>query len=391
MKAMHVKGLYYITHIDNLRSILQRGILSHQRIQDEGIRFTPIYDEEIVVNRANVATPNGKSLWSFANVYFQARNPMLYRVLIEKSANEIVVVAVRPDILNTMGMFITTGNAASPLSEILPAPAAMKRLGKILRGTDKDWWKIEDGSKREIMAECLIPEVIPPEFIQAIYVADHKTAEKVRSSLSVGRPAVIPEPNMFFTVNIRKALSPSFRLVQGDMFFSRMQTLTVSVNTVGVMGKGLASRAKYQLPEVYVAYQDLCRKRKLRMGRPVVYTVESSLDQQLADDPESLKGIRLETRFLLFPTKNDWREQSSIAGIEQGLQWLRDNHKKERIESLAIPALGCGLGRLDWRDAGPILCQYLYGLAIPVQLYLPAERPIEDELLSEELLLAKRA
>lgn len=390
MKSMRVRGLYYITHIDNLPSILQRGILSHQCVQDEGIQFTPIYDKQIIANRGNATTPDGRSLWNFANVYFQARNPMLYRVLIENSVDEIVVVAVRPDILNTMGMFITTGNAASPLSEILPAPAGMKRLGKILKVTEKVWWKIEDGSKREIMAECLIPTMISPDYIQAIYVADHNTAQKIQSSPYRGHLPLIPEPNMFFRVDIRKVLSPRLSLVQGDMFFSRMQTLTVSVNTVGVMGKGLASRAKYQFPEVYVGYQDLCRRRKLRMGKPVLYTVESSLDQQLADDPESLHGVRLETRFLLFPTKNNWREQSSIAGIEQGLQWLQDNYKKQKLESLAIPALGCGLGRLDWRDVGPILCQYLYDMAVPVQLYLPAEKSVPDELLSEEFLLGKR-
>ena len=390
MKTVHVKGLYYITHINNLPSILQRGILSHQRIQDEGIEFTPIYDEQIVADRGNRTTPDGKSLWRFANIFFQPRNPMLYRVLIEKSLSEIVIIAVRPDILNTMGMCITTGNAASLLSEILPAPAGMKRLGKILKGTDKVWWKIEDGSKREIMAECLIPESIPPEYIQTVYVAKYEVARKIWSSVSIGSLPVIIEPNMFFGVNIRKILNSRLSLVQGDMFFSRMQTLTVSVNTMGVMGKGLASRAKYQFPEVYVAYQDLCRKKKLKMGRPVVYTVESSLDKQLADDPESLKDIILETRFLLFPTKNNWREQSSIVGIEQGLQWLRDNYKKEKIESLAIPALGCGLGRLDWRDIGPILCRYLYGMDIPVQLYLPAEKLVGDELLSKEFLLGKR-
>lgn len=390
MKTVHVKGLYYITHIDNVPSILRRGILSHQRIQDEGIQFTPIYDEQIVANRGNRMTPDGKSLWRFANVFFQSRNPMLYRVLIEKSVDEIVVIAVRPDILNTMGMYITTGNAASPLSEILPAPTGMKRLGKIIKGTDKVWWKIEDGSKREIMAECLIPEMIPPDFIQAIYVADYKTADKLRASVFMGLPSTIPEPNMFFRVDIRKILNSRLSLVQGDMFFSRMQTFTISVNTVGVMGKGLASRAKYQFSEVYVAYQDFCRKHKLKMGRPLVYTVESSLDQQLADDPETLKDVVLETRFLLFPTKNDWREQSNIVGIEQGLQWLRDNYKREKIESLAIPALGCGLGRLDWCDVGPILCRYLCGLDIPVQLYLPAEKPVEDELLSGEFLLGKR-
>jgi hypothetical protein len=88
---------------------------------------------------------------------------------------------------------------------------------------------------------------------------------------TVGRSAhVIAEPRMFFEPTTAMPVTPTLSLVVGDMFFSRMQTLTVSVNTVGVMGKGLASRAKYQFPDVYVRYQDVCRKRQLRMGVPLL-------------------------------------------------------------------------------------------------------------------------
>lgn len=65
-----------------------------------------------------------------------------------------------------------------------------------------------------------------------------------------------------------------------------MQTLAVSVNTVGVMGKGLASRVKYQFPDVYVRYQDVCKTRELELGKPYLYKRESSLDSLLADEGE---------------------------------------------------------------------------------------------------------
>ena len=58
-------------------------------------------------------------------------------------------------------------------------------------------------------------------------------------------------------------------LHKGDMFSSEMQTFTISGNTVGVMGKRLASSAKYQFPDSYVLYQDICRQKKLRMGVPI--------------------------------------------------------------------------------------------------------------------------
>lgn len=387
MGALDIKRLYYITHIDNVPSILRRGILSHERVETEGDQYTPIYDEAIVAARKDKLAPNGKRLWSFANLYFNARNPMLYRVKHEKSLDDMAVVCVKPTILQRPDIFITTGNARALQSDILPRDVGMKELPKIKREFDIAWWKLEDGSKRKIMAECLVPDLVPPENIQAIYVANHKIRERLEPMLHPSKIAIIPEPNMFFLPSRRSKLTQNLFLVEGDMFFSEMQTLTISVNCVGVMGKGLASRAKYQFPDVYVAYQDLCRKRKLKMGKPYLIKRETSLDYELADEPSSLSNADSDKWFLLFPTKNHWREKSDVAGIEQGLQWIQDNYEDQGIQSLAVPALGCGLGQLEWRDIGPLLCRYLSALDIQVAIYLPREKKIPEELLSKDFLL----
>lgn len=71
MGRRQLNELYYITHIDNVPSILTRGILSHSRIVSGNVPFTPIYNAEIVSNRRNRKTPDGKSLWDYANLYFQ--------------------------------------------------------------------------------------------------------------------------------------------------------------------------------------------------------------------------------------------------------------------------------------------------------------------------------
>jgi len=91
--------------------------------------------------------------------------------------------------------------------------------------------------------------------------------------------------------------------------------------------------------------------------------------------------------FLLFPTKNHWREKSPIEGIERGLQWLVENYKKLDISSIALPALGCGLGGLDWKDVGPLMCRYLSQTNLQSSIYLPLERPIPPEQLNPEFLL----
>lgn len=388
MARQGIINLYYITHVDNVSSILERGILSHERIAAEEIDYKPIYDNAIVVNRHKIKTPTGRSLWGFANLYFQPRNPMLYRVLREKSPDEIVIISLKSEaILSRTDIFVSTGNAASHLSEILNASDSLEAIPEIRKAANKDWWTEESGLKRRIMAECLVPDVVSPDLIQAIYVADHNVADKLKPDIQSPNIHIIPEPKMFFEPQRKIDLIENLCLVAGDMFLSKMQTLTISVNCVGVMGKGLASRAKYQFPDVYVFYQDLCRKRTLQMGKPAVYKRELSLDYLLFDEPSTLSDANLATWFLLFPTKNHWRQNANIHGIEEGLRWLQDKCGAEGITSLAMPALGCGLGKLGWREVGPMICKYMYNLGIPAWVYLPAERKIPDEFLTKEFLL----
>ncbi len=110
--------LYYITHIDNVPSILTRGILSHSRIVSENVPFTPIYNAEIVSSRRNRKTPDRKSLWDYANLYFQPRNAMLYQVICTRDHEEIALIAAERDLISRPNVFVSTGNAASPTSEI---------------------------------------------------------------------------------------------------------------------------------------------------------------------------------------------------------------------------------------------------------------------------------
>ena len=388
---LKLRGLYYITHIDNLPSILDKGILCHKRIEEEKIQFTPIYDAEIVESRKNINTPDNRSLWDFANLYFQPRNAMLYRVVFfsGKNIDDIIIIGIKSSILARSDIFITTGNAVSPYSNILSASEAKKNINNIRKQTDKEWWAFEDGSKRELMAECLFLDKVSPDNIQEIYVASRNVLNNVKTIIGDPRTSIIPEPSLFFLPSRKINITENLSLVEGDMFFSRMQTLTISVNTVSVMGKGLASRTKYQFPDVYVAYQDLCRNKILKMGKPYLYKRETSLDYLLADEPERLTNTNFGTWFLLFPTKCHWKEMADIKGIEDGLKWLVNNYKKEGIKSLSIPALGCGLGWLDWGMVGPLLCNYLQNLDIPVNLYLPVEKKIPDDQLSKDFLLGK--
>ena len=389
-KNIEIKSLYYITHIENINSILSQGILSHQNVEEKGLKYTAIYDAGIVSNRKMKNTPVGKSLWQYSNVYFQPRNPMLYRVVHEKSFKNLAVIALYPQVLEIPEAYITDGNAANNITEFYDYKDGIKIIYGMWNTIRGEWWNSLDGSKRKIMAECLIPKFVSPDLIHSIYVANHNIAEKVKS-LITKEISIIPEPTMFFQPKKQYEISKNLFLAEGDMFFSNMQTLTVSVNTVGIMGKGLASRAKYQFPDVYVIYQDACRRKWLKMGKPYIYKREASLDDELMDEPNGIESPNGTKWFLLFPTKRHWREDSDYNGIEEGLKWLRLNQKSEKIISLAMPALGCGLGKLDWKDVGPMMCKHLSSLDIKVAIYLPREKPILKEYLSKEYLLSSNS
>ena len=393
MSMRLVKSLFYITHTNNLPSFFQHGILSHQQVTERGIPFTPIYNAEIVANRETRLTPDKKSLWEYANLYFQPRNPMLYKVLSETDKKDVVILGIKPQVLDAKGAFIALGNAAHSLTTLVDVKTGLKAIsGEYWNILNSDWWKTEDGTKRKIMAECLIPNSVPPAAIHSVYVASQAVAERVRPLLSGGLPfpvEVVVEPHMFFQPRRRGAITDRLSWVDGDMFFSQMQTLTVSVNTVGVMGKGLASRAKYQFPDMYVVYQDVCRDKRLAMGKPYLYKREASLDSELADEPFSLPNLNANKWFLLFPTKNHWKEASDPAGIEKGLQWLLANYRAEGIQSLAVPALGCGLGGLEWKEMGPLMCRYFSKMEIQVSVYLPQEQHIPPKFLTRDFLLGK--
>ncbi len=389
-----LRELYYIAHQDNLPSIFAKGILSHAGVEREGMEFTRVYDEGIVAWRKSKRTPAGRSLWEYANLYFQPRNPMLYRLVMEGRLEKLAILSVDKSVLEQEGVFITDGNAARNETRILPRREWTKYSEEILRGAALTWWSDTDGSKRRIMAEVLVPDTVPPEFIKAVYVPDNDARQRVAPLLqNTGRKQVpiIPEPQMFFQPQRVIRLTANLRLVEGDMFFSTLQTLTISVNTVGVMGKGLASRAKYQFPDAYVRYQDACKRGWLRPGKPYLYKREASLDLVLADEPAMLTNANRQTWFLFFPTKRHWRERSRLDDIEKGLQWVEQNYRREGIKSLAMPALGCGLGGLDWAVVGPLMARYLSRLDMPVDIHLPLEGKVPDEQLKREFLLRDAA
>jgi len=124
-------------------------------------------------------------------------------------------------------------------------------------------------------------------------------------------------------------------VVKGDIFESGCNTLVNPVNCKGTMGAGLAKEFKKRFPKVFDQYVRICNRGQLELGGALfVHTGQLF-------DPEWI---------VLFPTKNHWSDRSGIMNIRDSLKLLVKLIKHNSTPSIAVPALGCGLGGLEWNE-----------------------------------------
>lgn len=140
--------------------------------------------------------------------------------------------------------------------------------------------------------------------------------------------------------------------VDFSLFDSPAKVLVNTVNTVGVMGKGIAKEFKSIYPEMFTEYQRLCEDRELDIGKLWIYKT-------------SHKWV------LNFPTKKHWRSPSKPEYLEAGLKKFVEVYKDARITSVSFPQLGCGNGELDWdTESKPLMEEYLSSLPIKVFVHV---------------------
>lgn len=120
----------------------------------------------------------------------------------------------------------------------------------------------------------------------------------------------------------------------GNLLEANTEALVNTVNTVGVMGKGIALMFKEAFPENYEAYEKACKQGDVQLGRMFV-----------TERRELLGGPRW---IINFPTKAHWRFPSRMEWIESGLEDLRRVIREKEIHSIALPPLGSGNGGLVW-------------------------------------------
>ena len=139
-----------------------------------------------------------------------------------------------------------------------------------------------------------------------------------------------------------------------NIFDSPCDALVNPINFVGVMGKGLALQFKNKYPKMFEAYRLACQKGWVAPGRLFVY-------------PETDGKL-----IIGFPTKIHWKDPSKIEYLKAGLTKLKKLIGERSIRSIAIPALGCGLGQLRWDEVKPLMESHLSDIEnIIIYIHLP--------------------
>lgn len=160
--------------------------------------------------------------------------------------------------------------------------------------------------------------------------------------------------------------------ITGNILESNAQAIVNTVNTDGIMGKGIALQFKNSFPNNYKAYTEACKKGTIDVGKLFVFK-DSNLNIG-------------EKTIINFPTKKSWRKPSEYDFIEKGLDDLIDIINKNSLHSIAIPPLGAGNGGLEWEKVKKIIEHKLRDLKTDVFVYEPTSE-IKEYLKKERVKL----
>jgi hypothetical protein len=187
-----IEYIYHMTHIKNLLSILENGILSHNAAHQK-CKLIDISNPTVNARRAIKTPIYGISLHNYVPCYFAAKNPMSY--VLREQANDMVILKINPEILHKKGMIFSDGNAASYLTKFYNKISKLKKLN--WRCIKSNYWgDFEDGTRLR-SAEVLIPQKIKTKNIIQIAVNSRETHKRVLS-LNTTEIDVAIQPTLFF-------------------------------------------------------------------------------------------------------------------------------------------------------------------------------------------------
>lgn len=138
----------------------------------------------------------------------------------------------------------------------------------------------------------------------------------------------------------------SIEFSTGNIFAPQTDAIINPVNCVGVMGKGLALEFKKRFPISSKGYIEACARNIVKIGELFVFS------------PTRDPWWRENGQYVIhFPTKKHWSDPSKLEHVESGVQDFGRVFRSLKIKSVAIPALGCGCGGLDWEIVKPVIIE----------------------------------
>lgn len=150
------------------------------------------------------------------------------------------------------------------------------------------------------------------------------------------------------------------KFTTGNLLEAKVDALVNTVNTVGVMGKGIALMFKERFPANFKEYAAACKDGHVRVGEMFV-TANSEFE-----------GPRW---IINFPTKEQWYRPTKLEWVQNGLIALKSVIKEKQIKSIALPPLGCGNGGLNWKVVRPIIEKELFELEdVEIIVYEPVAK-----------------
>lgn len=197
MDRTQLSELHYIAPIDNVPSMLQRGLLAHRRA--DGMPHRSVAMPEIQEIRARVRIPGGRPLHDYVNLYVNGRNPMLFTVLKKEPTETICLLRVSTNVLDLPGTVIADQNAASEYVRFAHAPSGLALIDHTT--VFATYWTHDDRvtewrHKSAMCAEVLVPDVVPPDHVLGAYVGSELAAQRIASD-SPTLPVVVDRSRFF--------------------------------------------------------------------------------------------------------------------------------------------------------------------------------------------------
>lgn len=157
------------------------------------------------------------------------------------------------------------------------------------------------------------------------------------------------------------------RETRGNLLKAPAEALVNTVNTKGIMGKGIALQFRQAFPRMFRDYERACKEGRVNLGKM---------------DVHDLGGLVGGPRWIInFPTKGHWKSRSRIEDVETGLGDLIDRVRALGIRSIAVPPLGCGNGGLPWQEVRPLIEEAFAKVPkVEVLLFAPVETPTAETM-----------